>query len=181
MNLACNWLFTFRLGWGHRGLALSTGCVAVSNFLLLYALMRRHVSHMHTGLLAVLLAKVLLAGIALGAVCWAGDHWLLGEWQVQATLPKALALVATIATATAVFFAVAARLRITTGETGTSAKVVATSPSWLWSLFGFVPATRKVAVVPATVRSSASASICAANAGFRLAVSLIANSSSPVP
>jgi len=75
VNLFFNWLFTFRLGWGHRGLALSTGCVAVTNFLLLYALMRRHVSHMHTDLLATMLAKLLLAGVALAAVCWAGEHW----------------------------------------------------------------------------------------------------------
>jgi putative peptidoglycan lipid II flippase len=113
VNLFFNWLFTFRLGWGHRGLALSTGCVAVTNFLLLYALMRRHVSHMHTGLLVALLAKVLLAGVALAAVCWAGEHWLLSQWQVQATAPKALGLLATIALAAAAFFAVAALLRIT--------------------------------------------------------------------
>ena len=41
LNLLFNWIFTFRLGWGHRGLAFSTGCVATCNFLLLYALMRR--------------------------------------------------------------------------------------------------------------------------------------------
>ena len=28
LNLLLNWLFTFRLGWGHRGLAFSTGCIA---------------------------------------------------------------------------------------------------------------------------------------------------------
>jgi putative peptidoglycan lipid II flippase len=112
VNLFFNWLFTFRLGWGHRGLALSTGCVALTNFLLLYALMRRHVSHMHTGLLVTMLAKVLLAGVVLGAICWAGEHWLLGQWQVQATAPKAVALLATIAVAGAAFFAVAALLRI---------------------------------------------------------------------
>jgi hypothetical protein len=60
-----------------------------------------------------MLAKVLLAGIALGAVCWAGEHWLFAQWQVQATAPKALGLLATIALATVVFFAVAARLHIT--------------------------------------------------------------------
>src|SRR5437660_3919547 len=33
-NLFLNWLFTFRLGWGHRGLAFSTSLVATINFLL---------------------------------------------------------------------------------------------------------------------------------------------------
>jgi putative peptidoglycan lipid II flippase len=112
VNLLFNWIFTFRLGWGHRGLALSTGCVAVTNFLLLYALMRRHVSYMHTGLLAAMFAKVLVASVALGAVCWLGEHWLLGQWQTQPFVPKALALLLIIVVASAVFFAVASLLRI---------------------------------------------------------------------
>src|SRR6266852_1861737 len=41
-NLFLNWLFTFRLGLGHRGLAFSTSLVATINFLLLYGLMWRH-------------------------------------------------------------------------------------------------------------------------------------------
>jgi putative peptidoglycan lipid II flippase len=112
VNLFFNWLFTFRLGWGHRGLALSTGCVAVTNFLLLYALMRRHVTQLHTGLLVRMLAKVLIAGAALGAVCWSGQHWLLSDWPVQATAAKALGLFATISCAAVAFFAVAALLRV---------------------------------------------------------------------
>jgi putative peptidoglycan lipid II flippase len=113
VNLCFNWLFTFRLGWGHRGLALSTGCVAVTNFLLLYALMRRHVDHLHTGLLVKMLAKVLLAGVVLGAICWAGQHWLLAEWPVQSTASKALALSVTISVGAIAFFAIAALLKIT--------------------------------------------------------------------
>jgi len=113
VNLFFNWLFTFRLGWGHRGLALSTGCVAVTNFLLLYVLMRRHVTQLHTGLLVKMLAKVLLAGAALGAVCWSGQHWFLADWPVQATGAKALGLFATISCAAIAFFAVAAALGVT--------------------------------------------------------------------
>ena len=48
LNLLFNWIFTFRLGWGHRGLAFSTGCVASCNFLLLYVLMRRHLRGLET-------------------------------------------------------------------------------------------------------------------------------------
>src|SRR6266403_4280424 len=32
LNLLFNWIFTIRLGWGHRGLAFSTGCIATLNF-----------------------------------------------------------------------------------------------------------------------------------------------------
>jgi putative peptidoglycan lipid II flippase len=111
-NLLFNWFFTFRLGWGHRGLALSTGCVALTNFLLLYALMRRHVRYMHTGLLATMLAKVLVASAALAAVCWCGQHWLLIDWQTQRFVPKAGALLLTIVVAAGAFFAMATLLRI---------------------------------------------------------------------
>jgi len=112
VNLFFNWLFTFRLGWGHRGLALSTGCVAVTNFLLLYALMRRHVTQLHTGLLVKMLIKVLVAGFALALVCWSGQHWLLSDWPVQATATKALGLLATICCAAVAFFTVAALMRV---------------------------------------------------------------------
>src|SRR5207237_2612693 len=47
-NLFLTWLFTFRLGGGHRGLAFSTSLVAPINFLFLYALMRRHVHMLET-------------------------------------------------------------------------------------------------------------------------------------
>src|SRR4051794_7797310 len=43
LNAALNWFFTFRLGLGHRGLALSTSLVALTNFLLLYVMMRRYI------------------------------------------------------------------------------------------------------------------------------------------
>src|SRR5207244_10875196 len=32
LNLRPNWTLTVRFNWGHRGLALSTACVATSNF-----------------------------------------------------------------------------------------------------------------------------------------------------
>lgn len=41
LNVLLNWQLTFRLGMGHRGLALSTGLSATANFLFLYFYMRR--------------------------------------------------------------------------------------------------------------------------------------------
>src|ERR1700745_3675157 len=76
-NLFLNWLFTFRLGWGHRGLAVSTSLVATINFLLLYALMRRHTRRLETRQMLVALAKICVAGALLGLLCWAADYlWL---------------------------------------------------------------------------------------------------------
>src|SRR5881296_4416715 len=83
-NLFLNWLFTFRLGWGHRGLAFSTSLVATINFLLLYALMRRHTRRLETRQMLISLGKICIAGAALALVCWLANYWWLDAW---ASLP----------------------------------------------------------------------------------------------
>src|SRR6202030_4136560 len=95
INLLFNWIFTFRLGWGHRGLAFSTGCVATFNFLLLYAIMRRHLKSLESRRLLTMLAKVAVAAAALGAVCAASSHWLLADWATQPFLSNLGALLGT--------------------------------------------------------------------------------------
>jgi putative peptidoglycan lipid II flippase len=112
LNLALNWLFTLRLGWGHRGLAFSTGCIATVNFLLLYALMSRHLKGLESRRMLVMLGKVALAGGALVAVCGASSHWLLADWQTQAFLTKLGALLATVIVGTLVFAGCGAALHI---------------------------------------------------------------------
>src|SRR5947208_14165192 len=57
-NLFLNWLFTFRLDWGHRGLAFSTSLVATTHSLLLYALMRQHTSRVGTHQMLIALGKI---------------------------------------------------------------------------------------------------------------------------
>jgi putative peptidoglycan lipid II flippase len=103
LNLGLNWLFTLRLGWGHRGLAFSTGCIATVNFLLLYVLMRRHLKGLESRRMLVMLGKVALAAGALVAVCAASSHWLLADWQTQAFLPKLGALLVTMILGALVF------------------------------------------------------------------------------
>ncbi len=105
LNLLFNWLFTFRLGWGHRGLAFSTACVATFNFLFLYALMRRRLGGLESGHMLRALLKIFAAGAALCAVCAAGSHWLLAGWAAQAFWSKTVALVVTICVAAGVFIA----------------------------------------------------------------------------
>src|ERR1700723_2694006 len=105
LNLLFNWIFTFRLGWGHRGLAFSTGCVATCNFLFLYALMQHHLGGLESRRLLLMLAKLALAGVPLAAGCAASSHWLLADWQHQALLPKIAALLATVIAGAGVFAA----------------------------------------------------------------------------
>src|SRR5260370_1230817 len=79
-NLFLTLLFTFPLGWGHRRPAFSTGLVATINFLLLYALMRRHTRRLETRQMLIALGKICLAGAALALICWAANHWCLDAW-----------------------------------------------------------------------------------------------------
>ena len=102
-NLLMNWIFTWRLGWGHRGLAFSTSLVATINFIILYALMVRHSRGLETGALALTLVKLLLAGVFLGTVCWLSLHFALANWAHMAFLPKLLGVFVSIAAALGAF------------------------------------------------------------------------------
>jgi putative peptidoglycan lipid II flippase len=112
LNLLLNWIFTFRLGWGYRGLAFSTGCIATVNFLLLYALMRRHLNGLESRRMLVMLVKVAASAAALAAVCAASSHWLLADWQTQAFPSKLSALLGTVIVGALVFGACGALMHI---------------------------------------------------------------------
>jgi len=112
LNLLLNWILIRQLGWDHRGLALSTACVATSNFLILYVLMRGQLGRLESRALLVLLGKVALASCALLAISWGGAHFLLADWATEAFWPKCLTLLTVIAVAAAAFFLCANALRI---------------------------------------------------------------------
>jgi putative peptidoglycan lipid II flippase len=112
LNLLFNWIFTFRLGWGHRGLAFSTGCVATCNFLFLYVLMQRQLGGLESRRMLVTLLKIGLAGAALAAVCAASDRWFLADWATQGLLKKTTILLTTVAVAGGVFGLCAAALKV---------------------------------------------------------------------
>ena len=78
-NLLLNWTFTFHFGFGQRGLALSTGLVAVTNFLLYYLMMRAHSQRLETRRLLSSAARMCLAGLAMALICWVGNQfWISG-------------------------------------------------------------------------------------------------------
>jgi putative peptidoglycan lipid II flippase len=112
LNLLLNWLFTFHFGWGHRGLAFSTACIATTNFLILYALMRKHLGRLESAAMLSLLSRLAVASAVLAAVCWAGNHFLLSGWATEAFWPKLGALLAVIAAGAGAFFGCATALGI---------------------------------------------------------------------
>jgi len=112
LNLLLNWIFTLHLGWGHRGLAFSTACVATSNFLVLYLLMRQRLRYLESGAMLALLLRVGLASGVLALVCWGGSHFLLADWATRAFWPKLAALIVVISAGAGAFFVVAMALGI---------------------------------------------------------------------
>ena len=109
-NLLMNWIFTFQLGWGHRGLAFSTSLVATLNFLMLYAIMQREVKGLETRKLVICLAKISVAGALLILVCELGNYFI--DWDRIQFVLKLGALLAIIVLSILVFFGTALLLQI---------------------------------------------------------------------
>ena len=112
LNLLLNWLFTFELNLGHRGLALSTGCVALANFIALYEVMRRESGGLETRRLVQFFGRLALAAGVLAGVCLLGDQWLEASWAHRSLVSKAAALTTVIGCGAAAFFAMAHLARV---------------------------------------------------------------------
>ena len=112
VNYGLNQLFTFHLALGHRGLALSTGFVALTNFSLLYWMMRRETKHLETRLMLVTFGKLAISGAALALVCHASQTFVLHRWTEFGFITRAVLLCSTISIGGLTFFVVAALLKI---------------------------------------------------------------------
>jgi peptidoglycan biosynthesis protein MviN/MurJ (putative lipid II flippase) len=75
-------------------------------------LMYRQLHGLELSRMLILVAKSMLAGAALAAVCAASVHWLLADWPTQAFWYKTVALFGTIIGAGLVFLGVGTALRI---------------------------------------------------------------------
>ncbi len=79
-NYTFNALLVRQLGFGHRGLALSTSLVALFNFLALFALMRRKIGSLEGRRLLESFGKIALASGVMALVCVASLHTLEGHF-----------------------------------------------------------------------------------------------------
>ena len=112
LNILLNWQLTFRLGMGHRGLALSTGLSAIANFLLLYFFMRGAAGGMPTASLLCSFARMLVAAAGLAGACVAGRHFL-SPWLMSASLADRMwSLLVIVCVGAAVYFGMCALLRV---------------------------------------------------------------------
>ena len=98
--------------WGHRGLAFSTACIATTNFLVLYLLMRKELGRFHTLALASLTVRVGAASGVMAAVCLASTRWLLPGWERVGFWLRLAWLLGTIVVAAVVFAACTSALKV---------------------------------------------------------------------
>ena len=112
VNFGLNWFFTFHLGLGHRGLALSTSFVAMTNFLLLYTMMRRHTGRLETGTMLATLGKIALAGAVLAGICLFAQHFFFPKPTKGGELRLIAEVLLTIAVGAGAFFGCAYLLRV---------------------------------------------------------------------
>jgi putative peptidoglycan lipid II flippase len=73
VNAGLDYLFAVTCGLQSAGLALSTSCVALTNFFLLLALMRRKIGRVEAGALLRALWKIAVASIVMSAAAY-GTH-----------------------------------------------------------------------------------------------------------
>lgn len=112
VNSCLSWLLAFHLGWGHRGLAFSTSVVAITNFLFLYSMMRRYTARLETRAMVLTLAKLLMGGLGLAAVCWGARILFFDTRGGSPDWMNALAILLTIAIGSGVFYGAAFLMRI---------------------------------------------------------------------
>lgn len=112
INYLLNQIFTFRLGWGHCGLAFSVSLVAIINFGILYFMMVRHIHGLETREILKNLGKLALASVPLALVCLGAQHWYFRDLDEMAFLPKLIGVIVTIGIGAAVFGAAVAMLRV---------------------------------------------------------------------
>jgi putative peptidoglycan lipid II flippase len=101
LNIALNYIFMFRFGLGHKGLALSTTICATLNFAALYGLMVAPAGKLDTGKFIGTLVRCAAAAVPLALVCQASLHyaprflpgsgWLWLTLLVLGTIPLAAA------------------------------------------------------------------------------------------
>lgn len=112
LNALLNWILTFKLGLGHRGLALSTGLVAIINFIILFLLMRRELGGLGGMDLLSSLTRVGVASGAMAGVCFVLDQLLLRNLGEHPLLLQVFLVLLVIGTGGVVFCGMAWLLRV---------------------------------------------------------------------
>jgi putative peptidoglycan lipid II flippase len=112
VNSCLSWLLAFHFHLGHRGLALSTSLVAITNFLLLYSMMRYYTGRLETGAMFQTIAKLLFAGIGLAGICWLASAFFFSTHPHAPIWANLIAMLTTITIGAGIYFGTAYLLRV---------------------------------------------------------------------
>ncbi|MDX2080968.1 MAG: murein biosynthesis integral membrane protein MurJ [Terrimicrobiaceae bacterium] len=112
LNLGLNYLFVFRLDWGHSGLALSTTISALLNFAVLYLLMCGPAKSLDSRKFASTTLRCALAAVPLGLTCWTGLLWMQRLFPQPVLWQEALAVFTIIGSAALAYLTAAWLLRV---------------------------------------------------------------------
>ena len=112
VNFTLNWFFTYQLHLGHRGLALSTSIVAITNFFFLYSMMRHYAKRLETGTMLLTVGKLLLAGLVLAVICWLASNFFFMRYPLAPGWQNAVVMLVTICCGASAFFSAAYLLRV---------------------------------------------------------------------
>jgi len=115
VNLGLSWTLAVRLGFGHRGLAMSVAAVALTNCVLLALVMRRYLGSYLRQEFVAPGARIALATAGMGVVCLGVRHGV--EWTLGLSFLADLLAVAACGAASVVVFAALTRaLRVAEAE-----------------------------------------------------------------
>lgn len=112
LNAGLNSLFVFYFRWGHEFLALSTAVIAATNFTILYTMITKIAGGLEGKQLLTTVGKLVPAAAVLGAVAWAGNHWVLDGWAEFGLLRRAGGVAVVTAAAGICYFAAARLLQV---------------------------------------------------------------------
>ncbi|MFN0120602.1 MAG: murein biosynthesis integral membrane protein MurJ [Blastocatellia bacterium] len=96
----------------HRGLALSISAVSIVNFSLLFLFMRRKIGGLDERGLLESLAKVTIASLVMGAVCWLLSRQIIAFAGNDSFSGRLLNVTVSIAVGATIFFVIARILRV---------------------------------------------------------------------
>jgi putative peptidoglycan lipid II flippase len=108
-NFVMNWMLVGVLQ--ERGLALSTSTVALMNFALLYAIMRRRVKGIEGRRTWITVAKIFTASAVMGAVCWAVSNGI-GHFAGQGLPARFANVFVSVSAGAGIFYLVASALGV---------------------------------------------------------------------
>lgn len=104
LNFALNWYFVKIKGWGHESLAMTTSLLAILNFSLLFASLRKLTGGLGTPAILDTLCRCAIAALVMGGLCYLSNKYLLHDLSSMMSILRWLLVGAVIGVVAAVYF-----------------------------------------------------------------------------